>query len=618
MPRRPLISPRRPRLGPNLACALAILGAGWLSRLLLHCEVGDYPLLCLADAIALGLLLRNSRAYLPGVLVGLLASALPAAPEYMLSAWLRSCVECLWVLIVLPRTRWHSDFRRPRDVMIFVALVVLAAPITGALAGRLVLGLLGEGWALGLSDCMRVWARAAGLGLCVPAITLFNRREWAEMNQTTRLQVFAVLVLTPAALLFELFRALHPSAAGYPLAIVPFPLVIWLAIGTSLSVAMCSLAVLGLLLYAATTAGLGFFATPDIVRTALSVDGFMTTLVVSTLLIGSLQRNRLRAEILTRHALSGAKTTLWEWLPERGLLIHDTVWAANFRSQPGHGVDPTRLAKHIESLQPVSLFCGPLEEPNLDENEEELFRLQLPDGTWRWIRCRRLPEPPASAALHGTQNGILMDVTEQIEAEALREQSLAREAELKSLKHSIHPHFLFNALNTLRSLITLRPLDAREFVTRLAAFLRGSLGPVQEHSVRFGEEVALVKHYLGIEQFRFGDRLRFSIEATPACWQVPFPPMVLQTLVENAVKYGVARRPEGGGIDIVAQLDNGFMVVRIVNDGPLVPTPPHATGTGLQNSQARLRILFGETASIMLTEQSGPKVVAEVRIPFTR
>ncbi len=463
---------------------------------------------------------------------------------------------------------------------------------------------------------MELWANMAGIGLCVPAITLYNSNEWRTMVPRVRLLVASIVVLGPLALYAELSPWFQEATGNYPFAIILFPLIAWLAVGISLSAAMLTLLLMSLVLIASTSTGTGYFVASDPLRTALSLDLFISILCLSSLLIGTLQRHRLRLEALTRHALKDAQLALWEWHPGCGLILHDPDWAAYFRTEPGKGVKPAALAGEVEASRPLSILCDLQEEPPLAENEEEPFRLRLPDGSWRELVCRRLPTPPASAALRGSQNGILVDCTERNRAKRLQEQTLAQEAELKNIKHSIHPHFLFNALNTLRALIASNPEGARDFVTRLASFLRNSLNTTQENKVRFGEELTLVRNYLSIEQFRFGERMRLSIAVPKHCEAVPFPPMILQTLVENAAKYGISRRPEGGEIRIEASLVPQGLSVTVTNDGPLVPTPPQATATGLTHIQTRLRLLYGNKAGMTLREIEGPRVQATVTVPL--
>ncbi len=200
------------------------------------------------------------------------------------------------------------------------------------------------------------------------------------------------------------------------------------------------------------------------------------------------------------------------------------------------------------------------------------------------------------------------------EIERWRLQSTVKEAELRALKSQVNPHFIFNALNSLRALIEENPAQARDAVTRLANLLRYSLKAGQLETVALQDELRVVEDYLALEQVRHEDRLRVRTEVAPEVVAVPVPPMLLQTLVENAVKYGIAPRREGGEIGIVARCVDGRMLLQVTNPGTLA-LPGGSTGVGLRNAADRLRLLFGDRARLSLTEASPGLVVATVELP---
>lgn len=195
-----------------------------------------------------------------------------------------------------------------------------------------------------------------------------------------------------------------------------------------------------------------------------------------------------------------------------------------------------------------------------------------------------------------------------------------KEAELRALKSQVNPHFIFNALNSLRALIGEDPMRARQAVTQLANLLRYSLQSGQLETVPFEEELRIVNDYLALEQVRHEERLRLRLDVEPDTLQLAVPPMLLQTLVENAVKYGITRRPDGGEIAIIARRDRQGLRLQVVNPGE-VPLPGEngsetdSTGVGLRNAAERLRLLCGEGAGLELRAGAGGTVVAEARIP---
>ncbi len=213
----------------------------------------------------------------------------------------------------------------------------------------------------------------------------------------------------------------------------------------------------------------------------------------------------------------------------------------------------------------------------------------------------------------------------RMQVEQLRMAANVKEAELRALKSQVNPHFLFNSLNSLRALIDEDAPKAREAVTRLANMLRYSLQSGQLETVPFEEELRIVEDYVALEQIRHENRLRvrWDIDEEVRTRALPVPPMLLQTLVENAVKYGIGSRREGGEITIEARLDGAVLRIRVTNPGtlygPVTETAARAgssTGVGLRNASERLKLLFGERAKLALFPESPGRVAAEVNIPL--
>jgi hypothetical protein len=214
----------------------------------------------------------------------------------------------------------------------------------------------------------------------------------------------------------------------------------------------------------------------------------------------------------------------------------------------------------------------------------------------------------------------LFDRFNRSEIERLRLATSVKESELRALKSQVNPHFIFNSLNSLRALIDEDPARARQSVTQLSNLLRYSLQSGQLETVPFEDELRVVNDYLALEQVRHEERLRVRLDVAPDTLGLPVPPMLLQTLVENAVKYGIATRPEGGEIAIIARCLNGALSIQVTNPGSLngagAPARPESTGVGLRNAADRLRLLFGERASLRLRTDVPALVVAEAILPL--
>jgi two-component system sensor histidine kinase AlgZ len=213
-----------------------------------------------------------------------------------------------------------------------------------------------------------------------------------------------------------------------------------------------------------------------------------------------------------------------------------------------------------------------------------------------------------SVALH------YMQLAQQASRDA---ELLARDAELRALKAQINPHFLFNSLNSITALTTVDPARAREMCIKLSDFLRNTLGLGERAAISWREELALSRTYLDVEQVRFGSRLRVEIDVDEDCSECMVPPLVLQPLIENAVKHGIATMVEGGLIRVEGHVVDGSMEVSVANDfDPDSPTP-RRSGLGLRNVRSRLATRFGDAAHLTAHVENN-QFRAEMVVPYNR
>jgi len=177
-----------------------------------------------------------------------------------------------------------------------------------------------------------------------------------------------------------------------------------------------------------------------------------------------------------------------------------------------------------------------------------------------------------------------------------------RDAELRALKAQINPHFLFNSLNSIAALAVKDPPQAREMCILLSDFLRRTLGMGEKQSISWEEEIQLVGAYLDIERIRFGTRLRVEMQIDGACGECQVPPLLLQPLVENAVKHGIATMVEGGTIRVNSRVEEGLLQVFVENgydaDAPAPRRQGAPQGLGLRNVRNRLETSFGSAARL--------------------
>jgi hypothetical protein len=208
-----------------------------------------------------------------------------------------------------------------------------------------------------------------------------------------------------------------------------------------------------------------------------------------------------------------------------------------------------------------------------------------------------------SAGLHYT--ALAAEASRAAEQRATEARSLARDAELHALRMQINPHFLFNSLHSIAALATQDGLRARDMCVRLSEFLRGSLGLGGREDIPLREELALARSYLSVEQVRFGARLKIAEDVAPACQNCGIPALLLQPLVENAVKHGIAGMLEGGEIRLTAVRRDGQVVVTLENPfDPDAPAPPRL-GMGLAHVRRRLEVRYAAQARLETAARDG-------------
>jgi len=198
---------------------------------------------------------------------------------------------------------------------------------------------------------------------------------------------------------------------------------------------------------------------------------------------------------------------------------------------------------------------------------------------------------------------LAQDASREFEARAMQTSIQARDAELKALKAQINPHFLFNSLNSISALTSIDPSRARDMCVLLGDFLRLTLGLGEKSSVRFSEELDLLQKYMAIEKVRFGDRLRMQQTIQEDSKVCLLPPLLLQPLVENAVKHGIAGLPEGGEIRLAAERQNGRLAIVVENSWDPEAPPRRSGGMGLKNVQRRLEARYGKDASLLVNTE---------------
>ena len=202
----------------------------------------------------------------------------------------------------------------------------------------------------------------------------------------------------------------------------------------------------------------------------------------------------------------------------------------------------------------------------------------------------------------------------EVEVDKIRLESSVKETESKVLRAQMNPHFMFNALNSIRALILEDPDKAQKAVTQLSNILRSSLLADRRRTVSLSEEMRTVDDYLALEKIRYEERLQIRKNIYPETLTVQVPPMLLQTLVENAIKHGVSKPVKGGFVSLESKVTGKNLLITISNTGTLETTD--SGGFGLENTAHRLELLFGSESKFSIFQASKEVVTAEIIIPI--
>ncbi len=201
------------------------------------------------------------------------------------------------------------------------------------------------------------------------------------------------------------------------------------------------------------------------------------------------------------------------------------------------------------------------------------------------------------------------------EAESLRRQVV--EARMAAMQAQVEPHFLFNTLASIDHLIEVDAPRASRMQKNLIALLRASMPAMRESAATLGRELQVVRPYLAILKVRMEDRLRAEIEVAEGLYSADFPPMMLQSLVENAIKHGLEPKPEGGTLRVEAEVAHGKLVVSVADTGVgFGRAATVGTGTGLNSIRERLTLIYGAQAELRIGENSPTGTRVSVVVPY--
>ncbi|MFZ0317685.1 MAG: histidine kinase [Candidatus Sulfotelmatobacter sp.] len=265
----------------------------------------------------------------------------------------------------------------------------------------------------------------------------------------------------------------------------------------------------------------------------------------------------------------------------------------------------------------TTVVCLRFVQTELTQNfPHSIFSMESPGNWWVWAAIYA-----SSVTVIGIELKIFNSVRIQIKLE--EQERLLLHARMEALQNQINPHFLFNTLNSISSLVRFDPDTAREMISKLATILRRLLNSADSF-VPLREEVEFIDNYLDIEVVRFGnDKLRVVKELAADSLDVMVPSMLLQPLVENSIKHGLASKVEGGSIHLRSRLSGSGLVIEVEDDGVGMEAAKtdesestRGAGIGMANISERLHVLYGDTARMTIDSQEGKGTLVRIRLPL--
>jgi two-component system, LytTR family, sensor kinase len=200
---------------------------------------------------------------------------------------------------------------------------------------------------------------------------------------------------------------------------------------------------------------------------------------------------------------------------------------------------------------------------------------------------------------------------------SLKLEASLKEIELSNLKSQLNPHFIFNALNSIRALVDENPTKSKQAINQLSSILRNSLVTEKKGLTSFDDELKVVKDYLGLESIRFEERLKTEFDIDPESTNFMVPPLMIQTLVENGIKHGISKLTEGGIIQVLTKVSDDHLKIHIRNSGKFMLNGKSngSSGLGLENTRQRLKLIYGDEASFRILTENDNFVLTEIVIP---
>lgn len=575
-----------------------------------------------SSGLALALLLLRGWRLFPAITFGTIAATgtFGNDPLFMLAGSLGNTLESLTGWFLMTRVFDFSiRMERVRDMLL---LLLAGSPFGTLLSGLICTAGLVETGSVTFSEIplsmLLFWTgNVLGIIIFTPAVLLLaTRRSFPDSGPILGKLPYLLLPLLTVLVGFR--GTLFTSAQSYPLAFLPFPAILWLAFSAGLPLTSLAVALVTTVATGFTMMGYGPFVHTHPMETYGQLTIYIVMLSSVSLVIAALEQERKRNSIRRNLALSGGGLAQWGWDSLNGLDILDLHLPGELGLDNSTPISSSRLLSLVDpddhSLLP---WVAITEGMNVGDHTSAEIRLRGEGSNIILLtaQIRKIDQKGRPLEMLG----VLRNITHEKKATELRVIAAKRETELRSIRSQLNPHFLFNSLNVLKSLIAEDSAKAQQAVVSLAGLLRASLRATKRNLIPLHEEVRVIGDFLALQKMRFEGRLTFDIRIAPSTENLMVPPMLFQQLAENAVKHGIDPLPEGGEIIIESRLEGEILILRVSNPGVVGDSPEK--GFGVLSIHEQLESLYGSKASFVIgNEAINPheksRVVSEVRIPL--
>lgn len=580
------------------------------------------------SGLCVGLVLLKGWRLFPAIFLTRLAwdAPIPADTPYN-SSWILNYSDCLYAvcysLMALVACFVTSRFKNfsPRiktlsDVMV---LTLITAPVSAfAFALCRAVCMLAGNAHISPDFLLRVFVswlgNLEGIIAFAPLFLLVGFREPFRQPVIPIWKYTGILCLLLLSLIP--FTLNFPRVNSYPVAFLPFPILIGIALYLGFPFAVLAGALSTLTITYCTISGRGpFDAANNRLESFAAVTAFMFVLVETTLLIGIIMQERREEMRRKELVMNKSGVQFWRWDALLGLRVSEPG-----QSFPNHTVN--RSAVDLEL--PKDPMQTQLEEDL--RNGPHIHKINVGDMcSWEFVYNSQ--SGPKYISVQGqaweadsegrvtSVEGILTDITQEKKAATDAVTAARRTTELSNLRSQLNPHFLFNSLNVVKALITEDSAKAQQAVLSLSHMLRYSLRSTKNHLIHLQEEISVIRSFLDLQKMRHEGRLRDAVIVDPKAEGALIPPMIFQQLVENAVKHGIDTKDDGGEIRIEAFLDNDELVLTTENSGDFLAADHE--GLGLSSIHELLNSTYGSKASFTIRNTPRGTVLAMIRIPST-